>query len=55
VGGCSLLPSISLEQQVIMPGAIEPRHAEGGGADPEQAAVGDGVHCRGDIPRVSYA
>ena len=38
-----------------MPRAVEPRHAEGGGADPEEAAVGDGVHGWRDVPRVADA
>ena len=40
---------------MVMPRAVEPGHAEGGGADPEEAAVGDGVHWRSDVPCVAYS
>lgn len=39
---------------MVVPRAVEARHAKGGGADPEEAAVGDDVHCRARVPRVAY-
>lgn len=44
-----------LKQQMVMPRAVESRHAEGGRADPEEAAVGNDVHGGGGVPGVSDA
>ena len=44
-----------LKQQMIMPSAIQRGHAKRRGANPEQAAVGDDIHCRGGIPGVPHA
>jgi len=40
---------------MIVPRAVQPGHAEGGGAHPEQAAVCDDVHGRRCVPGVPDA
>ena len=40
---------------MIVPRAVQPCHGKRGGADPEEAAVGDDVHGRCGVPGVADA